>query len=519
MSTLTKVRIETYEASECSDCCRLLKIFNAPVCQDTGMFLLAEGPARELRGGTYDQRALSCCDLLRKLIYGAFSAIDGLPKERGFNVYMFRPERHSFGFSSSGNEVSAPLELSAETPIADNGVTVKTPLVDVTLVGKGPTWLIDTKTWCLVAGSSQDVYVALSYIWGHKPFFETLKKNLEQLRIRMALHSDRGALLPETIWDAISVVQTMGDRYLWVDALCIIQDDEVRTTREINNIASIFANATLHTGHRIVQRRYHRYDPKPKPPWYGRGWTLQEHIFSRRRIIFENDGVRWECNQALWHEESSAVETADAQDPECKRRSSLLPSQQSDIEGYREMISCRIPQLSHSNRLITWYSKMNFTYPEDILRAFQGITSVLSKSFVGGFAAGLPIAFFHTAILWHTFPSTFGHRRKPHHNGLSGSYFPGWTWAGWHAEIDPESWVRASDYVRHGHSKETSPRLDNDRLVPTVHWFGHKQKDGPGIPITSRWAELKQNYLGRDGAGISNFIHVMTTTKTKDFRT
>jgi hypothetical protein len=51
--------------------------------------------------------------------------------------------------------------------------------------------------------------------------------------------------IPRTILDAMRLVESLGERYLWVDSLCIIQDDEVFKYEEVNDMASIYVNACV----------------------------------------------------------------------------------------------------------------------------------------------------------------------------------------------------------------------------------------------------------------------------------
>lgn len=51
--------------------------------------------------------------------------------------------------------------------------------------------------------------------------------------------------LPMTIKDAITVTQELGLRFIWVDALCIIQDDPEDVAREVNNMAHIYREAYI----------------------------------------------------------------------------------------------------------------------------------------------------------------------------------------------------------------------------------------------------------------------------------
>jgi hypothetical protein len=70
----------------------------------------------------------------------------------------------------------------------------------------------------LVRGSSRDRYFALSYVWGGISMFQTTMSNRSSLE-------EPGSLtrimekIPATIQDSIILLQTMGERYLWVDSL------------------------------------------------------------------------------------------------------------------------------------------------------------------------------------------------------------------------------------------------------------------------------------------------------------
>ncbi|KAI1457974.1 HET-domain-containing protein [Annulohypoxylon moriforme] len=82
-------------------------------------------------------------------------------------------------------------------------------------------------------------YAALSYCWGGPQPFRLTKDNLDALQ-GAAIGSH---LLPQTFKDAIRVTHLLGLRYLWVDALCIIQDDPDDKKREISQMCAIYQNA------------------------------------------------------------------------------------------------------------------------------------------------------------------------------------------------------------------------------------------------------------------------------------
>jgi hypothetical protein len=87
-------------------------------------------------------------------------------------------------------------------------------------------------------------YVCLSYVWGGSDQFMTRLNNLAQLRRPGSIDA---ANVAQTIRHAITAVELLKERprYLWVDALCIVQDDGQLKQQEINNMSGIYANAYL----------------------------------------------------------------------------------------------------------------------------------------------------------------------------------------------------------------------------------------------------------------------------------
>jgi hypothetical protein len=84
------------------------------------------------------------------------------------------------------------------------------------------------------------VYAALSYCWGGDQKLKLTKANYNQLYQNISFDS-----LPRTLQDAIIVAWNFEIQYLWVDALCITQDDEVDMGRELSIMAQVYQNAFL----------------------------------------------------------------------------------------------------------------------------------------------------------------------------------------------------------------------------------------------------------------------------------
>jgi len=101
--------------------------------------------------------------------------------------------------------------------------------------------VIDVEELRLCNPPKDTPYVALSYVWGHDNTPVTLLKNQEAF-------SQMGGLaikLPQTIQDALELVKALDFRFLWVDSLCIVQDDLDKKQSWIDNMDAIYASAVL----------------------------------------------------------------------------------------------------------------------------------------------------------------------------------------------------------------------------------------------------------------------------------
>lgn len=79
-------------------------------------------------------------------------------------------------------------------------------------------------------------YVALSYCWG-PPGSQTLMTRMDN--IDKNTHHLNLEALSKTIQDAIAFTRKLGIRYLWVDALCIIQDSPADKESAIDSVGQI----------------------------------------------------------------------------------------------------------------------------------------------------------------------------------------------------------------------------------------------------------------------------------------
>ncbi|RYP15768.1 hypothetical protein DL765_005494 [Monosporascus sp. GIB2] len=174
-------------------------------------------------------------------------------------------------------------------------------------------------------------YAILSYCWGGDPIvLEASKTTSKNIQHRLAGFSL--SKLPKTIRDAVDVTRAFGLRYLWVDALCIQQDQDRRVIqKDLDAMPEFYARATVvisaasaaHSdagflGPRNLLYRDYELDialidgeniendrislverafEKKREPIDTRIWTQQEDKNALCIFRFESERVLWSCRE------------------------------------------------------------------------------------------------------------------------------------------------------------------------------------------------------------------------------
>ena len=81
-------------------------------------------------------------------------------------------------------------------------------------------------------------WAALSYVWGGEQSFKTTLHSLPDME-----RGFRAEVLPQTLQDAVRVCKAMSLHYLWVDSLCIVQDDFEELPHELASMPLIYQRA------------------------------------------------------------------------------------------------------------------------------------------------------------------------------------------------------------------------------------------------------------------------------------
>jgi len=350
-----------------------------------------------------------------------------------------------------------------------------------------PDLLIDTYEMCLTKSEGTENYVALSYVWGDVPTLKTTIENLHSLQQPRALaHAIAESQIPLTIAHTIYLIQKLGMRYLWVDSLCIVQDDNMIRDRQIENMGSIFANGSLtivaaegeHANHGISgirdisQPRQSTQDIVVLPngirvchipsvrtretKWDTRGWTYQEEFFSPRKLIFGRARVTWECRNTEFREDFTIDRPTEPVGQRMATFENFIGTGWPDLFSYA--IACQIFNLRY------------FTYARDANLALAGLCSTLCAKYDGGFLHGLPEMFFDVALLWQ--PDEDLKRRSSSvasATTLPESLLPSWSWMGWHGEWKDRSWSCANEFVKMNYLGNYE--MTNVRTIKILDWY------------------------------------------------
>ncbi|KAK3378967.1 heterokaryon incompatibility protein-domain-containing protein [Lasiosphaeria ovina] len=178
--------------------------------------------------------------------------------------------------------------------------------------------LIECATRKVVAAPAAARYVALSYVWGSAP--NPLSHSSEP-----EVRGETLGSLPRVIEDSIDVTVQLGLQHLWVDRYCIDQGDSEEKLQQIHQMDLVYANAELtlvaaagtgpqfglpgcngtprHSQSMAQVRGRLLVSTFPDPSfllsqstWATRGWTYQEGILSKRRLVFTEKQVLFDCN-------------------------------------------------------------------------------------------------------------------------------------------------------------------------------------------------------------------------------
>jgi hypothetical protein len=316
--------------------------------------------------------------------------------------------------------------------------------------------LIDLQRKCVVPINKPTDYVTLSYVWP-PPEDDILKLETSNCKPdgRGLINNDEALSnpakgfeekIPQTIKDAMLLAKTLGERYLWVDALCIIQNDPIDVVKQIQAMDFIYSSSALtiastcgenaHAaipgvrfgnrgilqttkiiqGFQLANRPWTFEKAVKSSVWNARAWTYQERLLSKRTLFVTPQQMFFKC----CHSESYLMEDLDVSATPRRQVTHPMDDTASDIIPYHGSINTLTYQ-----KVVEYFTTRNLRYKHDILNAFSGIARYMQPIFRSEFLYGLPQSELDYCLMWEPVGKI---ERRVCDNGAE---FPSWSWAGW----------------------------------------------------------------------------------------
>jgi hypothetical protein len=271
------------------------------------------------------------------------------------------------------------------------------------------------------------------------------------------------AKLPETLADAVHVTYRLGVEHIWIDSICIVQDNKREIAEDLSRMDEIYSYAyfTLSAASaskvtdgflkdRIIRQEQSpislRYktragvegsltvtrEPTPADmpdPINARAWTFQERLLSPRLVEFSSTQVRWRCNTSI------ACQSG------CPPQSPHKQYFNAGLVVNQDTMSCTDPWENFQNwsSLVTLYSSRNLTYPADKLTAFSAVAKAVKRE--GRYLAGLWESDLPFNLLWKVYHVYFPLAGEIDKRQVRPATYraPSWSWASVDGEVHCDS--------------------------------------------------------------------------------
>jgi Heterokaryon incompatibility protein (HET) len=380
----------------------------------------------------------------------------------------------------------------------------------------------------LATGDDQPNFIYLSACWGRDFALRLTRSNYSRLQKEITLD-----VLPKTIRDAILVARALHIPYIWVDSLCIFQDDyfdwEVEATRSKGYLESCTftlgaaSSPTLATGFlsfRDDQRcftfnaqtvgslpgaKVHLrpslppvWDSISRDPLLSRLWPLQELTICSRSILFGSSCIVWNCRTTMVSDASESdmspiwnkhlgFDVLLGASATSESETSLVPSQNQDL---KTDLSITSPSNSNESIYSAWHkiveysSRLKVTFEQDRLPALSALAAITGeKLHEDMYIAGLWRKNLHRDLLWHKADAPL--------KRTAGSTAPSWSWAAYAGRI--------SYSVLHGeqHSETKFYKVSiGEADILNVEWQG--MNPNPFGEVQSARIDIESLCIGYD---------------------
>jgi hypothetical protein len=284
-------------------------------------------------------------------------------------------------------------------------------------------------------GGQEGRYAALSYCWGGPQPFQTVTACLEAYSAEIPCSH-----VPKTILDAFEVTRNLGLQYIWIDSLCIVQDDEEDKNRELPQMRRIYENSVVTISAASATSCYQGFlDPRPNKrsprhisvrvddtrlgsvlavirqetlefdwisqPINDRAWTLQEAWVAPRLLVFAGMAIFWKCARPGWQYwrpwRSDWLESRDSGSGSTDPYAELVNGLKSTWAGYSGYVEEGFARARDKwESVVEQYTGRALTLDRDKLPAISAVAETLSPFLGGGYLAGLWRQHLMHDLLW-----------------------------------------------------------------------------------------------------------------------
>lgn len=308
------------------------------------------------------------------------------------------------------------------------------------------------------------VWVALSYCWGKSQAVTTTLTSLARHKSSLALDA-----LPSTCRDAILAARVMSIRYVWIDALCIVQDSVEDWQSEASRMCFVYENAIItfvapeasssdvglsisnprrgtvavdfemsHSSERrhgviyvreamslpVFPLHVYRTHPSPHSIINTRAWTMQELLLSPRILWFGSAEIGWSCWSATACECQPRLTFEYLHIDELNPQSKLLK-----ISSSWKQIGKPYTDWGKTwCDLVEQYTSRRLTVATDRLPAMSGLAAAVGNHLPSGYLAGIWQSRLSSQMLWYS-AWIVQSDSDAYSQTLEDDYAPSWTWA------------------------------------------------------------------------------------------
>lgn len=300
-----------------------------------------------------------------------------------------------------------------------------------------------TISLCVTAHLNRDTqYATLSHCWGPLEFTTLTRENMTKYQQEIPLDA-----LCKTFQEAIFIARALDLTYLWIDSLCIIQDDPNDWEIEAPKMCDVYGNSTLtiaaagsqnghegcfmdktcpSIGHKITRQFNGKTkicectyfglfkDCVTETPLATRGWVVQEQILSPRTLYFSSHQMFWECNDRN----------------ACEQIPNGFSHRLREMFPHSRALPKNQPIREIWPSIMMFYSKCRLSFPRDKLVAISGVAEKAHASNHDQYLAGLWKEDLVSQLLWSLDDDPTSHKPEKYRA-------PSWSWASVDGTVSP----------------------------------------------------------------------------------